>query len=216
MRLILLGPPGAGKGVQANFLKEKYNIPHISTGDILREEVSLKSELGNKASEFMKRGELVPDEIIMEMVKERLMREDVKKGFLFDGFPRTLNQAEQFDKILKEKNISLTAVINLNVEEEVVIRRLSTRRICSNCGKIYNLITMPPKVENICDECGGKLYQREDDKEEVIKERLNVYYRQTEPLIKYYLEKNLLYNVNANLEANFTQKEIEEVLKNFS
>jgi adenylate kinase len=216
MRLILLGPPGAGKGVQANFLKEKYNIPHISTGDMLREEVHLKSELGKKASEFMEKGELVPDEIIMEMIKARLEKEDAKSGFLFDGFPRTLKQAEELDKILKEKNISLSAVINLDVKEEVVIRRLTSRRVCSNCGAIYNLITMPPKIENICDRCGKELSQREDDREEVIRERLKVYYKQTEPLIKYYLEKNLLYNVNANLEANFTQKEIEEVLKNIN
>lgn len=213
MRLILIGPPGAGKGVQANLLNKRFNIPHISTGDMLREEVKNKTELGKTAKEFMDRGELVPDDIIMMMIEKKLKEKDTKEGFILDGFPRTILQAEKLDWMLKNLTMMLDKVINLEVSKKTVIRRLSTRRVCKNCQSIYNIITMKPMKENICDKCSGILYQRDDDKEEVIKDRLEVYKKQTAPLIEYYKRKNLVSDVNANLEAEETFSEIIKLLE---
>lgn len=211
MRLILLGPPGAGKGVQAEMLKKRYNIPHISTGDMLREEISNKTSLGEKAQEYVKEGKLVPDDIVIKMVEERLKKDDAKNGFLFDGYPRTINQAIALDKLLEKTNAFIDKVINLEVKEDIILRRLTTRRICSLCGAIYNLLTMKPKVDGICDKCGGELYQRNDDKEEVIKDRLKTYYLQTSPLIEYY--KNKVISVDAGREKEETFENIVAKLK---
>ena len=191
MRLVLLGPPGAGKGTYASRLTVKLGVPHISTGDMVREEIKKQTDLGRKIKEYSDRGALVPDEIIIKLLANRLRKSDCDKGFILDGFPRTISQAEALEKIAK-----IDLVINLNVPDEIIITRLSNRLVCSKCGAIYNLLTLKPKREGICDKCGGRLYQREDDKPEVIKERLDVYRRQTAPLIEYYNNKGLLRNVS--------------------
>ena len=193
MRIVMLGPPGAGKGTYASRLTVRLGIPHISTGDMVREEIKKQTDLGLKIKEYSDRGALVPDEIIIKLLAERLRKPDCNRGFILDGFPRTISQAEALENIAK-----IDLVINLNVPDDIIIARLSNRLICSKCGAIYNLLTLKPKKEGVCDKCGGKLYQREDDKPEVIKERLNVYRKQTEPLIEYYAKKGLLRNVSCN------------------
>ena len=193
MKMILLGPPGAGKGTYASRLTAILGIPHISTGDIVRDEIKAQTELGNTIREYSDKGELVPDEIIIRLLTKRLRKPDSETGFILDGFPRTKKQAEALNKISK-----IDLVINLNVPDDIIIKRLSNRLTCKKCGTIYNKLTLKPKRNNICDECGGKLYQREDDKPEVIQERLNVYRKKTEPLIEYYKKKHLLKNVNCD------------------
>lgn len=196
MRLILLGPPMAGKGTQAKLIAEYYAIPHISTGDILRKNVSLGTELGIKAKAYMDRGDLVPDELILDLVRHELDATDLDRGFLFDGYPRTLVQAESLSDYLQEKNKPLDGVILLRVDEDVLIERATGRRVCSHCGASYHVKNQPPKVEGICDLCGrNTLGQRVDDQEETVKNRLNVYKRQTEPLINYYQEQENLLEV---------------------
>ncbi len=212
MNLILLGPPGAGKGTQAKMISEKYGIPQIATGDILREAVAKGTELGKKAKEYMDRGELVPDEIVIGIVKERLKQPDCEKGFILDGFPRTLAQAEALDKMLEELGKKLDAVINIDVSEEEIVKRIVNRRTCRNCGAVYHLIFNPPKVEGKCDKCGGELYQRDDDKEETVRERLRVYRERTEPLIEYYKKKGLLYDVDGTKDIEGVFKQIDEIL----
>jgi adenylate kinase len=191
--MILLGPPGAGKGTYASRLTPILGLPHISTGDIVRDEIKAQTELGNTIREYSDKGELVPDEIIIKLLAKRLRKPDCERGFILDGFPRTIKQAEALDKISK-----IDLVINLNVPDDIIIKRLSNRLTCKKCGTIYNKLTLKPKRDNICDECGGQLYQREDDKPEVIQERLNVYRKRTEPLIECYKKKNLLKNVHCN------------------
>ena len=186
--IVLLGAPGAGKGTQGRLISKEFGLKFISTGDILREEVQKSTQLGKKVAEYLKKGLLVPDDLIIEIIKKY-----IKDGFVLDGFPRTIGQAEALDRIS-----GVDLVINLNVPDNVIIARLSNRLICSKCGAIYNALTLKPKKEGICDKCGGELYQREDDKPEVIKERLNVYRKQTEPLIEYYAKKGLLRNVSCN------------------
>jgi len=193
MRIVMLGPPGAGKGTYASRLTKRLGIPHISTGDMVREEIKKQTDLGKKIKEYSDRGALVPDEIIIKLLAERIRKPDCSGGFILDGFPRTIRQAEALENIAK-----IDLVINLNVPDEIIITRLSNRLICRECGAIYNLLTLKPKKDRICDKCGGTLYQREDDKPEVIKERLNIYRRQTEPLIEYYTKKGLLRNVSCN------------------
>jgi len=193
MKIVMLGPPGAGKGTYASRLTVKLGVPHISTGDMVREEIKKQTELGRRIKEYSDRGALVPDEIIIKLLAERLKKPDCDGGFILDGFPRTIRQAEALEKIAK-----IDLVINLNVPDEIIITRLSNRLICRECGAIYNLLTLKPKRDRICDKCGGPLYQREDDRPEVIKERLGVYRRQTEPLIEYYERKGLLRNVSCN------------------
>lgn len=212
MNLILLGGPGAGKGTQAKLIVEKYKIPQISTGDMLREAVKQGTELGKKAKEYMDKGELVSDEIVIGIVKERLKQPDCDRGFILDGFPRTIAQAEALDKILDEIGKKIDAVINIQVPEEEIVKRIVNRRTCKNCGAIYHLIYSPPKEPNKCDKCGGELYQRDDDKEETVRERLRVYREQTEPLIEYYQKKGILYNVDGTKDINGVFEEIKSIL----
>jgi adenylate kinase len=190
MRIVMLGAPGTGKGTYASRLNAILGAPHISTGDMVRDEIKAQTELGKKIKQYSDRGELVPDEIIIQLLADRLKKPDCKKGFILDGFPRTINQAESLDRISK-----IDVVVNLNVPDEIVITRLSNRVTCKKCGAIYNLLTLKPKKEGVCDNCGGELYQRYDDKPKVIQERLNIYREKTEPLIDYYEKKSLLKDV---------------------
>ena len=208
MRIVLLGPPGSGKGTQAEFITEKLGVPHISTGDMFRKAIEEGTELGKEAKKYLDSGQLVPDEITVGIVKERLNKSDCEKGFLLDGFPRTVAQAEALDGILKEKDTGLDAVININVPREELLKRLTGRRICRNCGATYHIIFNPPAVENTCDKCGGELYQRKDDTEETIINRLEVYKKQTEPLIQYYKEKGLLKDIDGGQSIEEVTKEI--------
>lgn len=196
LRLIIFGPPGAGKGTQAKLLSERLGVPHVATGDMLREAVEAGTELGRLAKQYMDRGELVPDEVVVMMVQERLSRPDCREGFILDGFPRTIRQAEALDDLLRKAGTKIDAVINLEVGEEEVVRRISLRRTCKGCGAVYHLIFNPPKRDGLCDRCGGPLYQREDDKEETVRSRLKVYRQQTEPLLEFYRQRGLLININ--------------------
>lgn len=196
MRLVLLGAPGAGKGTQAKELSAALGIQHISTGDIFREEVAAGTELGRTAKSYMDRGALVPDDVVIEMVKQHLARLDAGKGFILDGFPRTVPQAEALDAFLQERGTPLSAVLDIEVPEEIVVRRLSGRRVCRTCGAIYHLEHQPPKVESRCDHDGGELYQRDDDQPEAIRHRLRVYAEATAPLTAYYRARGLLRQVD--------------------
>jgi len=208
MNIVLLGSPGVGKGTYAGRLSERYGIPHISTGDILREEIKRDSELGRKVKKYVERGELVPDSIIIEVIKERLAADDCRKGFILDGFPRTLNQARALDNIVR-----VDVVFNFVAPKEVIIERLSGRRICRKCGAIYHIRYKPPKKPGVCDICGGELYQREDDKPEVIERRLEVYKEQTAPLIDYYSRKGLLVDIDASKEVDEVIAQCERILR---
>ena len=213
MNFVFLGMPGAGKGTQAKIISRKYNIPHISTGDILREAVANKTELGIQAKKYMDEGALVPDKLIVSLVKERIIQPDCEKGFILDGFPRNLEQAKILEEMLEEIKKTLDAVFFFSLDEEVVVKRLTARRVCSNCGAVYNMIYNPPKVEGVCDICGGKLVTRDDDKEETVRNRLRTYNKDTAPLIDYYKEKGLLYTIDASLSVNDVTKEIERHIK---
>ena len=211
MRLILLGPPGAGKGTQAKLLSERFNIPHISTGDILRDEVGENSQLGHRVAKFVKSGELVPDDIVVEVVINRLTKPDAQGGFILDGFPRTLNQAEELNTALKKLNISVDLVIYFKTSLKVSIRRLSGRRVCKGCGANFHLINMPPRNGGICDFCGGKLFLREDDKEETVKKRLSIYQSQTASLIDYYKKSGELTEVSGDWRAERVNAQLLEI-----
>ncbi|NMB07870.1 MAG: adenylate kinase [Tissierellia bacterium] len=212
MRLILLGPPGAGKGTQASAIVEKYNIPHISTGDIFRENIKKGTELGEKAKEYMDKGLLVPDELVISIVEDRLQQEDCKNGFLLDGFPRTLNQGEALDEVLSKMGLNLNRVVNLDVGKEILIERAIGRRICKDCGEVFHIKFNPSKKEGVCDNCGGKLYQRDDDTVETVEKRIEVYHKQTEPLIDYYNKKGLILNVDGSKDKNLLFEEIVKAL----
>ncbi len=196
MNIIMLGPPGAGKGTQAKMMVERLSIPQISTGDMLRAAVKEGTELGKKAKEYMDSGKLVPDEVVIGIVKERLAQSDCDRGFILDGFPRTIPQAEALDKVLGELGKKIEYVINVAVPNEELLSRLTGRRTCKKCGAMYHVVFNPPKKEGVCDKCGGELYQRDDDKEDTIRQRLKVYEDQTAPLIKYYRKKGVLYDVD--------------------
>jgi len=195
MRLVLLGAPGAGKGTQAKKLIEKYGIPQISTGDILRKAVADGTPLGKEAKSYMDKGELVPDSVVIGLVKERLAQDDCKNGYILDGFPRNTSQAETLDNVLTEMNASLDIALSVDVEMDELMKRLTGRRTCKGCQQMYNVHFSPPKSEGTCDKCGGELYQRDDDMEETIKNRLDVYEKSTAPLIDYYGSKGVLKSV---------------------
>jgi adenylate kinase len=213
LRLILLGPPGAGKGTQADYICYKYNIPHISTGDILRANIKEKTQLGEKAKSYMDKGLLVPDELMVSIIKDRLIKEDCKEGFLLDGFPRTVSQADSLEIELKNLEQKLDKVINIDVDKGELIRRAVGRRICKNCGTAYHIEFNPPKVKGKCDKCNGELFQRNDDTEEVVEKRIEVYLKQTKPLIKYYFDKGLLLNIDGNKSIDEVSQDIMNSLK---
>ena len=196
MKLVILGPPGAGKGTQAEYIVERYNIPHISTGDIFRENIKNNTELGKEAKSYMDKGLLVPDDLVIALVEDRLNKADAKEGFLLDGFPRTVAQAVSLDSILDKNNDKLTKVINISVDPEILIERAVGRRVCKTCGMTYNVKFNPPKEEGICDKYVTKLIQRDDDTEETVKTRISVYFDQTAPLIDYYRAQNLLVDID--------------------
>lgn len=208
MHILLMGPPGAGKGTQADELKQKLEIPHISTGDMFRKAQQDKTPLGMKAKEYMDRGELVPDEVTIGIVRERLAEEDCKRGFLLDGFPRTVPQADALDQILKELDYTLDGAVNLEVPLEKLIARLTGRRVCPTCKATYHMLYNPPKVEGICDIDGSALYQRDDDTETTARNRLSVYEKNTAPLIAYYREKGNLISINGDQDMASVTNEI--------
>lgn len=205
LRTILLGPPGAGKGTQAVKIVEKYNIPHISTGDIFRENIKNETELGNRAKAYMDRGELVPDELVVEIATDRLTKDDCKNGFLLDGFPRTIFQAEKLDEFLAQRGEKIDKVINIDVEKDALVKRITGRRVCKSCGASYHVVNIPPKKDGVCDLCNGELIQRADDTEETVLNRIDVYNKQTKPLVDYYDKAGVIINVDGN-------KDLDDVL----
>ena len=211
MRIILIGPPGAGKGTQASAITTKYNAAHISTGDILRDNVKRGTELGIAAKSYMDAGKLVSDELIVGMMRARLNEKDAEFGFLLDGFPRTIEQADTLDVLLDDMSCRLDAVVLLEIEDDAVVRRLTSRRVCSSCGAIYNALSRPPKSDGICDICSQSVIQRADDNEGVIRNRLAVYHRQTAPLVEYYDRKGLLCRVDASGESDAVLKKLESL-----
>lgn len=212
MKILLMGPPGAGKGTQAEKLTEILQVPHISTGDMFRSAIKEETQMGMLAKSYMDKGELVPDEVTVGIVKDRIAEDDCKKGFLLDGFPRTVVQADALEKILEELGIKLDSVVNIEVPLEELIGRLTGRRICKSCGATYHMLFNPPAQEGFCDKCGGQLYQRDDDTEETAKNRLEVYEKQTAPLLEYYKNTGLLVNVNGNQSMDDVLAEILKVL----
>lgn len=212
MRLILIGAPGAGKGTQAAVLAEKLKIPHISTGDIFRSNIRNGTPLGKMAKEYMDRGALVPDDVTISIVKDRLQQEDCKNGFILDGFPRTIPQAESLEKELEQMDMPLHHVIDISVPDSEIIKRLSGRRVCSKCGAGYHTVYEPPKAEGVCDACGAPVVQREDDREETVLNRLKTYHSQTEPLIGYYRSKGKMLVVDGKNRISDTTAELFKVL----
>lgn len=213
MNLVLMGLPGAGKGTQADKIVEKYGTPHISTGDMFRAAMNEGTELGLKAKSFMDQGALVPDEVTIGIVQERLNKPDCENGFLLDGFPRTVAQAEALEAILGEIGKKIDFVINIQVDKEILIERLTGRRICENCGAAYHLVFNPPAEEGVCDRCGGKLYQRADDNAETVQNRLEVNLQQTQPLLNFYQAKGYLKNINGQQHIDQVFVDIDSLLK---
>ena len=212
MNVVLLGPPGAGKGTQATKIIVEYKIPHISTGDIFRENIKQGTELGIRAQEYMNKGELVPDDLVVEIAIDRLSREDCQKGFLLDGFPRTVHQAEALDQFLHSKGEKVEHVINISVVKEELMRRLIGRRVCKNCGATYHIDTMKSKIEGVCDLCGGPLYQRSDDNKETVENRIDVYEEQTTPLIEYYKRAWILTDIDGSIGLENVFRDIKKIL----
>ena len=212
MKIIMLGAPGAGKGTHAGKISEKYGIPHISTGDIFRENIKNGTELGKKAKGYMDAGELVPDELTCDLVVDRIHQDDAKNGYVLDGFPRTIIQARKLADICSMFNFKIDAVINLDIPEDVLVKRLSGRRTCADCGKSYHIVYNPPKKEGVCDVCGGELTQRSDESEEAVQVRIDTYNKQTKPLIDYYTMLGELTNVDGNQSMDEVAEEIYKVL----
>lgn len=212
MRVILLGPPGAGKGTQAKLISEKYSIPHISTGDIFRANIKGETPLGIEAKKYIDKGQLVPDEVTIGIVKDRLLKEDCEKGFLLDGFPRTVAQAEALDKFLGEIGKKLDVVLSIDVPENFILERMTGRRVCSNCGASYHIKFNSSKKEGVCDSCGDQLIQRKDDTEATVKDRLEVYAKQTYPLIDYYKNNGILSQVDGTEAIEKVFKSITSIL----
>jgi len=213
MKIIMLGAPGAGKGTQAKRIADRYTIPHISTGDIFRANIKNGTELGNKAKAFMDQGLLVPDELVVDLVVDRVKQEDCVNGYVFDGFPRTIPQAEALDNALNVINEKIDYAVNVEVPDENIVNRMSGRRACINCGATYHLVHIPTKVDGICDVCGSELVLREDDKPETVLKRLNVYHEQTQPLIDYYQDKGILVEVDGTRDMAVVFDAIVEVLE---
>ena len=212
MKIVFMGPPGAGKGTQAEKIVENYQIPHISTGDMFRKAIKDQTELGMAAKRYMDQGALVPDHVTIGIVKDRLSESDCKSGFLLDGFPRTVDQAKALDEILTSLDSKIDYVINIDVDLDILKERLTGRRICRSCGATYHMIFNPPKNADVCDKCGGELYQRKDDNEETVGNRLNVYVSQTKPLLDYYSLAGNLVNINGQQSIDLVFEEIREVL----
>ncbi|MDT3960128.1 adenylate kinase [Staphylococcus kloosii] len=212
MNIILMGLPGAGKGTQASEIVKKFPIPHISTGDMFRKAIKEETDLGKEAKSYMDRGELVPDEVTVGIVKERISEDDAKKGFLLDGFPRTIDQAEALNDIMKQLDRDIDAVINIEVPEEELMNRLTGRRICPKCGTTYHLVFNPPKEDGICDLDGEKLYQREDDNPETVANRLDVNVKQSKPILSFYDEKGVLQNIDGSKDINKVTEDVISIL----
>lgn len=213
MYIIILGAPGAGKGTQADILSQEMDLPHIASGDLFRQALEKKTEVGILAKSYMDRGELVPDEITIKMILERINQADCASGCLFDGFPRTLHQAKVLDKVLKEQEKSIDKAVYIEVPNEELVKRLSGRWLCRTCQTPYHIINSPPKTPGKCDKCGGELYQRSDDREETVRDRLNIFFAQTVPILDYYKKQNKLIRVNGNLGMQAVAKEIISALK---
>jgi len=211
MNIVLLGPPGAGKGTQGAVLSKSYRIPHISTGDILREAVKSGTLMGKKAKAFMDSGALVPDEVVVGIVVDSLGRDDTKKGYILDGFPRTLKQSQDLDAALKNIASSIDMVLYFEIPENIAIERLTGRRVCKKCGANFHIKNIPPKKEGVCDKCGGELFQRPDDKLETVKNRLKVYSLETSPLIEYYTKKGILKKVSGALDVKDLFEELRQI-----
>lgn len=212
MRIIMLGAPGAGKGTQAKRIAEKYNVPHISTGDIFRENIKNGTELGNKAKAYMEAGDLVPDELVLELIMDRFDKEDCANGYVLDGFPRTIPQAEALDEALEAKGQSIDNVIDVDVPDDHIIKRMAGRRTCAHCGAIFHLEHMPPKIEGKCDQCGGHLMMREDDLPDTVIARLKTYHEQTQPLKDYYGARGLVHSVDGTQDREVVFGEVVKIL----
>ncbi len=213
MRIIMMGPPGAGKGSQAKIIAKEYSILHISTGDMFRSALKNETPMGLKAKEFMDKGELVPDSVVNGLVEERISQDDCKNGYVLDGYPRTINQADALSDILEDKQQEIDVVISIDTSDETVIKRLTGRRVCVSCGAIYHVDNNPPEEQGVCDLCEGEVVQREDDKEETVRNRLEVYKKQTKPLIEYYEKKDLLVEVDGEQELSDVFADIKEILE---
>jgi adenylate kinase len=214
MRIVLLGPPGAGKGTLAGLIKEEYGVLHVSTGDILRAEMKSGSDLGNEMKKYVESGALVPDEVVTRIVAKKLKELDLTQGIMFDGFPRTKQQAQDLDRILKELGFPIEATLFMEVDLPVIIQRLTGRRVCKDCGAVYHLTNMPSKKAGVCDSCGGQLYQRADDNEETIRNRMDVYMSNTAPVIGYYEGQGKLRRVDASQKTEMVVKALSDILEN--
>ena len=212
--IILIGPQGSGKGTQASLISESYGLPHVSTGDLFRKNIAEKTALGNKLAAFINKGELVPNDLTLEILKDRLLQDDCKDGFLLDGYPRNKAQAVALNELFAEMELPLTNVIVLDIPRQLVFERLEGRRTCPICNRVYHVRYNPPKIEGICDEDGGKLYQRDDDTAEAINKRLDIYYSETEPIIDFYREQNVVSDIDATLDISEVFARVQEVLAN--
>ncbi|RMG65493.1 MAG: adenylate kinase [Calditrichaeota bacterium] len=213
MYILLLGPPGVGKGTQAKILMKKYNIPQIATGDILRAEVASGSQLGQQVKAIMARGELVSDDIMLQIIEKRLRQPDAQRGFILDGFPRTIPQAQALDRLLAKMNNVILKVIEISAPDEEIIKRITNRRVCERCGKVYNLITNPPPADGRCEVCGGRIIQRPDDTEETVRHRIAVYREKTYPLVAYYRQKGHFHQVNGAQSIEKVAEEIDQIIQ---